>query len=177
MVDGDCPDQNAVRAPTRADLVRICRELNQRDAKYIVLGGMALIEMGLDRGTMDIDFLVDKDDDNVARICDAISLLPDGAAREVKSSDVAEYNVVRIHDDIIVDLMGSACGIEYAEAAQFIDWREIEGVRIPFASIELLWKTKQTYRDKDMLDRAFLRTIAADMKRQGRSSGYPARET
>lgn len=168
MVDGAGDHQEAVRAPTRDDLVRICRDLNERGARYIVLGGMALIEMGLDRGTMDIDFLVDKDPENVARMCAAISLLPDGAAKEVRNSDVAEYNVVRIHDDITVDLMGSACGITYLEALDEVDWREIDGVRIPFASVELLWRTKQTYREKDMLDRAFLRTLAAQMQDKNR---------
>jgi len=165
-VDGDADHQEAVRAPTRDDLVRICRELNARGARYIVVGGMALIEMGLDRGTMDIDFLVDNEPGNIAKMCEAISILPDHAAREVRDTDVCEYNVVRIHDDITVDLMGSACGIDYHEASAFIDWRKIDDVTIPFASIELLWKTKQTYREKDMLDRGFLRTIAAQMKRE-----------
>jgi len=49
MVDGDGSNQEAVRAPTKEDLVRVCRDLNERNAKYIVIGGMALIELGLDR--------------------------------------------------------------------------------------------------------------------------------
>jgi len=162
MVDGDGSNQEAVRAPTKEDLVRVCRDLNERNAKYIVIGGMALIELGLDRGTMDIDFLVDQDPDNVARVCDAISLLPDGAAREVRDNDVLDYNVVRIHDEITIDLMGSACGINYQQALKDVEWKEIDGVLIPFASVKLLWETKQTYREKDMLDRAFLRSIVLD---------------
>ena len=34
--------------------------------------------------------------------------------------------------------------------------RVIQGVAIPFASARLLWRTKQTLRDKDKVDLAFL---------------------
>ena len=36
---------------------------------------------------------------------------------------------------------------------------DIEGVTIPFASARLLWRTKQTVRDKDRMDRAFLASL------------------
>jgi hypothetical protein len=39
---------------------------------------------------------------------------------------------------------------------------EIDGVRIPFASPVLLWKTKQTHREKDELDLVFLRKLLMD---------------
>ena len=38
------------------------------------------------------------------------------AAREVAPNDVEEYVVVRVADEVVVDLMKSACGIDYAEA-------------------------------------------------------------
>lgn len=166
MVEGNHEDHKSIRPPTRGDLVRLCRALNEGGAKYIVVGGMAMIEMGLDRGTMDIDFLVDTTSDNIAKMKHALIDLPDGAAKEVRDTDVAEYNVVRIHDDITVDLMGSACGINYEEATKDIVWRDLDGVRIPFASMELLWKTKQTYREKDALDRSFLKYLASQMREQ-----------
>ena len=77
---------------------------------------------------------------------------------------MAEYNVVRINDEITIDLMGKACGIDYYTASSQIAWRELDGVMIPFASVELLWQTKQTYREKDALDRSFLREIAVKGK-------------
>lgn len=59
-------------------------------------------------------------------------------------------------DEIVVDLMKSACGIAYAEASRMVDTVEIDGVAIPFANARLLWRTKDTVRDKDKVDRAFL---------------------
>ena len=78
----------------------------------------------------------------------ALSILPDNAIQEVLDSDVEEYGVVRVADEVVVDLMGSACGIDFKSAESQIEWHELEGVKIPFASAELMLKTKQTLRRK-----------------------------
>ena len=59
-------------------------------------------------------------------------------------------------DEICLDLMKAACGIEYTEASQQITRINIQGVEIPFANLDLLWRMKQTDREKDALDRLFL---------------------
>jgi hypothetical protein len=56
-------------------------------------------------------------------------------------------------------LMKSGCGIMYAEANRDATWQEVQGVRIPFASPETLWRMKQTPREKDIPDRLFLRKL------------------
>ena len=48
------------------------------------------------------------------------------------------------------------------EARDLIEEVELEGVRIPFATPTLLWRTKQTVRAKDELDRLFLSTLLKD---------------
>jgi hypothetical protein len=40
------------------DLRDLCRELNQRGAKYIVVGGFAMRAANFSRRTMDVDLLV-----------------------------------------------------------------------------------------------------------------------
>ena len=42
------------------------------------------------------------------------------------------------------------------ETPDDIEFAEIEGVRIPFASKKLLWRLKQGWREKDQLDRHWL---------------------
>ena len=42
-----------------ADLVSLCRSLNREGARYVVIGGMAMIQAGFVRATEDIDLLVD----------------------------------------------------------------------------------------------------------------------
>lgn len=66
--------------------------------------------------------------------------------------------MIRVADEILVDLMRSAGGIDYAEAATDVVVHEVDGVPIPFASPRLLWRMKTvTYREKDAGDLVFLR--------------------
>jgi len=120
---------------------------------------MAIIQAGLTRATEDIDLLVDTAPENQERVRKALLELPDQAIRDMTDDDLDKYVVVRVADEFIVDLMKNACGVEYAEASGMVDFVTIDGVAIPFANPELLWKTKQTLRDKDRPDRAFLAAL------------------
>ena len=117
---------------------------------------MAVIQHGFVRATEDIDLLVDTSPENEDKIRESLLFLPDKAIKELRKGDIENYTVVRIADEIVIDLMESACGINYNEAINSILNVEIKGVQIPFASVELLWKMKQSYREKDKLDRLFL---------------------
>ena len=88
--------------------------------------------------------------------------LPDGAIREVQPDDLEQFVVVRVGDEFVVDLMKAACGVEYAEAVQDVSQVDVQGVMIPFANPKLLWRLKQTYREKDAWDRAFLKKLLND---------------
>jgi hypothetical protein len=153
------PGENLIsRPPTQADLVNLCRELNQRGAKYIVIGGFAIISAGFPRMTADIDLLVAADLENEARVFSGLSTLADNAVRELQPGELQKYSVIRVGDEILVDLMRSAGGIQYAEAANEVVTRELGGVPIPFASPRLLWRMKAiTHREKDAGDLVFLR--------------------
>ncbi len=146
------------RAPGEQDLVKLCRVLNELKAAYVVVGGFAAIYAGYGRFTEDLDLLIDTSLTNEAKVFRALETLPDGAVKELEPGDVEKYSVVRVADEIVVDLMKSACGIEYAEACQDVVIRKIEGVPIPFATPGLLWRMKvNTHRAKDAADLLFLR--------------------
>lgn len=146
------------RPPLEKDLVQLCRELNERGARYLVIGGFAIITAGLPRVTGDIDLMVAVDPENEAKVYSALSTLPDNAVRELQPGELQQYNVIRVADEIVIDLMRSAGGIEYEEAAGDAVVREIQGVHIPFASPRLLWRMKAvTHREKDAGDLVFLR--------------------
>ena len=42
------------RPPRKEDLVKLCEELNRLGAKYIVIGGLAMNNLGLVRTTEDV---------------------------------------------------------------------------------------------------------------------------
>jgi hypothetical protein len=120
---------------------------------------LAVLETGYARATEHIDFLVETSSKNGSRVLEALMILPDQAAADVKPEEIPEYTVVRICDELTVDLMAKACGITYEKAASEIVWRKIDGVKIPFASPHLLWWTKDTVREKDHLDRMHLAKV------------------
>ncbi len=148
------------RDPTVSDLVALCRALNERGCRYLVCGGFAIRAAGYPRNTGDVDLLIDVEKANEAKVFNALETLPDKAVLELKPGEVLEYTVVRVADEIIVDLMASASGIRFADAESEIVYREIDGVKIPFASPLLLWRMKRnTHREKDQADLYFLRRL------------------
>ena len=160
------------RAPRLNDLSRLCLELNRSGAKYLVVGGFAIIQAGYPRFTGDIDLLIDPSLENEAKVFQALRMLPDKAVDQLDAGDVARFTVVRVADEIVVDLMALSCGVHFAEAIADANFREVEGVRIPFASPKMLWRMKQTVREKDIADRVFLRKLleiepsGTDLKRR-----------
>jgi len=158
MADDRPSDELTSREPTVEDLRDLCRALNERGAKYLVVGGFAIRAAGYIRSTMDVDVMVAADLENEARVFAAIATLPDHAAEQLQPGELQQYDVIRVADEIVVDVMRSAGGIDYAEAATDLVVHDVDGVSIPFASPRLLWRMKAvTHREKDAADLVFLR--------------------
>ncbi len=150
------------RDPTLRDLIELCRALRTVNAAFVVVGGFAVRACGLNRNTGDVDLLLDASLENEAKVFEALATLPDGCVRELDPGDVAKYTVVRVADEILVDLMASASGIGYEEASKSVVIHEIDGVKIPFASPELLYRMKvRAGREKDRGDIYFLKQLFA----------------
>jgi hypothetical protein len=164
MADDITPESDlASREPTVEDLRNLCQELNQRQARYIVIGGFAIRAAGYNRGTMDIDLIVAADSDNETRVFGALATLPDNAISELEPGELERYSVIRVADEIVVDLMVQASGIDFLEASKHSVTHEVDGVKIPFASPQLLWRMKRnTHREKDAADLLFLRQWFAE---------------
>ena len=60
------------RPPEVDNLITLCKNLNQARVKYIVVGGMAMIQHGFIRATEDIDLLVDTSPENEKRLLNAL---------------------------------------------------------------------------------------------------------
>lgn len=165
----DQDDRGYSRAPELEDLVSLCKALNAENVRYVLIGGFAVILHGFVRATKDIDLLVDASVENVRRLKRAMAALPDNAIALIADDEVERYQVVRVADEIVVDLMQSACGIRYDEASKRIDTIMIHDVPIPVAGKELLIQTKQTVRPSDAADVQFLRLrIAEENENSGR---------
>jgi len=149
-------DREYSRPPTIEDLTGLCDSLNKQGVKYIVIGGLAVIAQGSTRATEDIDLLVQDTLENHEKLLLVLSALPDGAASELKPEEISKFEVIRVADEFVVDLMTTACGERYDGNETLIEPKIIDGVSVPFASAELLLKLKQGARAKDKMDREFL---------------------
>jgi hypothetical protein len=147
------------RVPDENDLVKLARELNRLGVAYVVIGGFAINRLGLVRATDDLDLLIARDAANQALVKQALEILPDKAIRELAKDDLAQWVVVRVNDDITVDLMTEACGVSYEAAREGIELVTLQGVSIPFAGAALMLKMNQGRRDKDTADRSFLQQL------------------
>lgn len=150
------------RPPTVDDLVAVCRELNEKGVKYILIGGLAMNYYGYTRATQDIDLLVDPSDNNILKIKQALSFLSDNAVKEIAPDDIEKYEVVRVVDEIVVDLLKRACEVTYKDAE--IEYFQFKGVTIPIADISTMIKTKQGVRPKDKDDLMFLTSLSDNEK-------------
>ena len=68
-----------------------------------------------------------------------------------------KYAVVRVADEIVIDLLKKACEITYKEAG--VEYFKFKGVNIPIADISTMIKTKQGIRPRDKEDLSFLMSV------------------
>lgn len=154
----DQDDRGYSRAPELEDLLALCQALNAEGVRYALIGGFAVILHGFVRATKDIDLLVDASAANIQRLKRAMAVLPDNAVALIADDEVEKYQVVRIADEIVVDLLKNACGVDYSHAARGgIEIKVVDGVEIPVVTKQLLIETKQTVRPSDAADVQFLR--------------------
>ena len=161
----DAHDGPYAREPQLEDLARIARALNEQGARYVLIGGFAVIAHGGARTTKDIDLLIEPSADNVARVRRALQVLEDKAVNDVADDDVARYTVVRVADEIVIDLMARACGVDYEDASRDALVMNFATVPISVASPATLIRTKNTMRPSDAADRIFLQALIDETTR------------
>ena len=140
-------------------VLRVCSLLNEQGARYFIAGGQAAILHGLIRNTEVVDILIEATEENCAKVIAALSRLADGAAKELSPRHLLENVVVKIADEVEVDVSTLAWKVSYPDALPTGREITIEGVRIPFLGLDSLIASKETYREKDQLDVMQLRAL------------------
>ena len=142
-------------------LFDICKAFNSESVSYVLIGGWAVIIHGFPRLTNDIDFLVDSSEENISKIKSALNrVFNDKSIDEIRLSDVIDYSVIRYisPDGVTIDLMAKIGEVaDYKSVTGHIVIFEILGNEIPVLGVEALIKLKDTVRDKDKMDLAFLK--------------------
>ncbi len=140
-------------------LAEVCTQLNRHRAKYVLVGASALQLWGSTRATRHIDILIEPTVENAERVLAALSEVGIGLAREWLAEEVAKKPVTIIGDTPRVDILTVAWSVHYAEARPAATLFEVEGVKVPTASIDHLIASKRTGRLQDAADIEVLEEI------------------
>src|SRR6266536_1311069 len=119
-------------------LLRVCSLLNSHGARYLIVGARACWLHGYVRATMDVDILIPENLENHARILGALSELEDRAAAELTPHDLVENIVVKIADEVEVDVSTRAWTVSYADAIVTALKITIKGVEVPYVDLQTL---------------------------------------
>lgn len=106
--------------------------------KYLIVGARACWLHGYVRATSDVAILIPEDLENHERIIAALSELEDRAAAELTPQDFVDNIVVKIADEIEVDVSTRAWKVTYDEAQKSGLHRAIEGVDVPHLDLPTL---------------------------------------
>jgi hypothetical protein len=140
-------------------LARVCSALNAERSRYLLVGASAMQLWGTSRATRDVDILIEPTVPNARRVLRALSKLGFGFARELLAEEIVRRPVTVIGDMPNVDILTVAWSVRYAQAHPDATVFELEGVKIPTASIEHLIASKRTGRLQDAADVEVLEEI------------------
>jgi len=148
--------------------ILVCRLLNKKRARYLLVGGIAANLHGSVRATKDVDVLIPRDRSNAARVLDALGELPLGITRELDANEVASKPFTIVGDIPRVDLMTVAHSVTFERAWPNRLVRRIDGTSVKFLSLTDLIASKQTGRASDEADLEVLKTLLAADRRSRR---------
>ena len=108
---------------------------------------------------MDVDILVPEDLENHMRVIAALSELEDHVAAELAPQDLVENLVVKISDEVEVDVSTRAWKVSYADAIGTALRATIEGAEVRYVDLQTLIRNKNTEREQDKVDAQRLRSL------------------
>jgi len=149
-------EKNYARPATIDDLKAVIHSLNENKVDYFLIGGYALFAHGYYRATTDIDILVPPTSEQGKRVIKALLVLPERASEQIDPAWFDEGETIRVADEFIVDLLFNACGETNQTLLRYAETVNLDGIPVRTLSLEGLLLTKQTVRDKDVMDRMVL---------------------
>ena len=148
------------RPATREDVKRLVRALNEAGAEYLLVGGYALLALGFERVTTDIDVLLPRDRGTGERVRRALLVLPDRSAEALDPAWFESGDTIRVADEFVVDLMFNAGGESYESLRAHAVTLVLDGVPVRTVDAAGLLKTKaRSDRPKDIADRQLLERV------------------
>jgi len=133
--------------------------LEKNQVKYLVIGGYAVSVHGYPRYTGDLDIFIAIDSKNSRGI---LKTFRDFGFTdlEINESDFLEADtIVEIgREPLKIQVMNEISGVSFEEAESTKILVSVDGMKVPFISLDILIKNKlSTKRDKDRIDAEILK--------------------
>jgi predicted nucleotidyltransferase len=140
---------------------KLLENLARAEVSFILVGGVAVALNGFVRTTEDVDILIERSPENVARLLDALSGFGEGHARDLRTADFDEAEgAIRIIEDFPLDVFTVMRGKLYADLIHSVRQTRINDVEVNYLNAEALISLKKnSKREKDRIDVSALRGI------------------
>jgi hypothetical protein len=154
---------------------QIFKGLNEKDVKYLIVGGIAVNFHGFERATSDLDIMISLEKDNIERFVIAVENLkfvprlpvsiidfanPDKRKIWIEEKNMKVFTIYNPLNELeSVDILIENF-LDFDEAYKNREILEAEDVKIPVISIDYLIKLKKVAgRSRDMIDIKALKKI------------------
>lgn len=136
------------------DLREFIELLNALNVRYIVVGAHAVAYHGYPRFTGDIDLFLEISDENAERILNVIKRFGFAGLGLAKEDFLREDQVIQLGvAPNRIDLMTFLSGVDFQEAWATREQAEIDGLKMPIISKEMLKRNKAASgRTQDLAD-------------------------
>jgi hypothetical protein len=136
------------------DLREFVELLNALNVRYMVVGAFAVAYHGYPRFTADIDLFIERSPENAERLVQAIEQFGFGDLNLSIEDFLQEDQVIQLGiAPSRIDLLTFLSGVDFQEAWATCEHGEINGLKVPFISKEMLKRNKAASgRTQDLLD-------------------------
>jgi Nucleotidyl transferase of unknown function (DUF2204) len=140
---------------------KLLENLARAEVNFIVVGGVAVALNGFVRTTEDVDILIERSPENVARLLDALSGFGEGHARDLTVTDFDEAEgAIRIIEDFPLAVFTVMRGKRYADLIHSTRRTRINDIEVQYLNAEALISIKEkSKREKDQIDISVLRSV------------------
>ncbi len=143
--------------PTHLD---VFKSLNAAGAKYLVVGGFAVIRYGVPRLTKDLDIFIESTFENAQRVLEGLRQAGIGTAYLTDANNLLNQEIVILEDWFRVDILRVMKGMTFDATWKQRNLIELTDISVPFISLPDLIEAKQAAgRPRDIADVKLLEKI------------------
>ncbi len=91
-------------------------------------------------------------------------VLADKESANIDPQWFAEGENIRLADEVIIDILFESCGESYETLLPHMEVIDLDGIPVRTLNLEGLLKTKQSDREKDVVDRMVLERVLNSLR-------------